>query len=163
MGNSASRKISHQTGDKDQNQLIQNPYTVQEHSSGFHILELHVPSAGFTLAVVIFMLLIAAYLYKRWNANGQQPRVRRAQMQQMDVRYQHHPTHPMGLAIPPAEFLSRIEADREDQIGILHQRVRELRNIERDLLNRDSPRFQEIPTEDAGPVSNAEVLREMRQ
>ena len=43
-------------------EVIQQPTTVDERSSGFHILELHAPTMGFGLATIIIILLIAAFL-----------------------------------------------------------------------------------------------------
>lgn len=77
MGSSASKKTVHQ-GDSQENTLVQNPHSFVEKSSGFHIIEVHMPSVGFSMTAFVIALIIFAALfaaYRRFVRKQEQRRI----------------------------------------------------------------------------------------
>lgn len=76
MGTTASKKV-HQ-GDNESNTLVQNPNSFVEKSSGFHMIEIHLPSLGMSMTAFIVLLLLFAALfaaYRRYVRKQEQRRI----------------------------------------------------------------------------------------
>lgn len=118
-----------------------NTQSAVDHSSGFHIFEFHLPTAGLGAGVFIFVLLILVLLYYcRKNFSKRRPQS--FQPEPM-VQYQL-PRYPM-MVPPQAPFPLALPLPRSGY------QERHFRGAPR---ARESPRFQELPPEDTAPIAS---------
>lgn len=79
MGAKSSKQV--QQGDRESNTLVQNPNSFVEKSSGFHMVEIHLPSVGISTFMFIVLLIVFVVLfmtYRRWVRKQEQRRILQA-------------------------------------------------------------------------------------
>lgn len=96
MGSTTSKKAVQQ-GDRETNTLTQNPNSFVEKSSGFHLVEIHAPSVGYSTTVILVVLALVAtafVLYRRYIKKQEQRRI-------LTAYYRRSQNVPFSTAIVP--------------------------------------------------------------
>lgn len=108
----AKQAKSVQQGDRETNTLIQDPRSHIEKSSGFHMFEIHLPSASFSVITTLLVMLCVAAIYAWWRRYTRRQEQRRilsayyrrgnAQMELRSIPYRRSTFGlPSAFSVPP--------------------------------------------------------------
>jgi len=164
-----TKKVDQQTGNrvKETNSLTTNPINVDERSSGFHLFEVHVPTFGLNLMVILGVIVAGLLAFLVYRYVRKQRRQSRLLQQAIGgnayaaAAYRGFPASPPaypgsppaypGLGWPPAPARAPMG------ISVTPREFLELQGFDRDRFDSLRDRFEDVSS---GTSTLARAARE---